>query len=80
MRRLPLTLERGRGGGGGADGASLAAAQAPSLKRGSAGPGAISLNLSNLAKEHAPSELQQRRQKFAYFEKRCSPVRLHSRG
>ncbi|KAK3268086.1 hypothetical protein CYMTET_23391 [Cymbomonas tetramitiformis] len=35
----------------------------------------ISLNLSNINKDDVPpSELQQRREKFAYFEKRCSKV------
>jgi hypothetical protein len=38
---------------------------------------APSLNLSHLAghDDRATSELQQRREKFAFFEKRCSPVR-----
>jgi hypothetical protein len=35
----------------------------------------ISLNLANINRDDvAPSELQLRREKFAYFEKRCSPV------
>eukprot|EP00976_Prorocentrum_cordatum_P088822 1187490-Prorocentrum_minimum.AAC.2 len=35
----------------------------------------IALNLSNITRDDVPpSELQLRREKFAYFEKRCSPV------